>query len=124
MAIDWNALVIGPTIAVFGENVTYYGQRSYFAITGVFDEAYTELTPLGRGGMASESLSLGYPGSITTEMPVLGVQIAQFPFSSQPEQGDTLVICRTGATYVVKEVRLDGHGGAKLLLNLQAGADP
>jgi hypothetical protein len=115
MAIDWDGLVIGPTVATFGEPVTYHAQNGVFPIMGVFDEAYLELTPLGRGGMASESMSFGYPGSITTEMPVLGVQLSQFPAISQPTQADALEA--RGAWYSVKEVRIDGHGGAKLLLN-------
>src|ERR1700722_5878476 len=119
--IDFDTLVIGPCLATFGEPVTYFS-TAVLQITGVFDEAYTEVTPLGRGGMASESLSLGYPGSITTEMPVLGIQLSQFPAANQPQQDDSLLIQRTGTTYVVKEVRLDGHGGAKLLLTLQGGA--
>ncbi|WP_428492159.1 head-tail joining protein [Rhodopila sp.] len=118
MAVDFDALVIGPCIAVFGEAVMYYGE-AIFPITGVFDEAYLELTPLGVGGMSD-----GNFGAVSTEKPVLGVQLSQFPVQHQPEQDDTLVVVRTNATYRVKEVRVDGHGGAKLLLNLQAGIDP
>jgi voltage-gated potassium channel Kch len=116
MAIDWN-LVIGPCMAVFGEPVTYFAKTASFAITGVFDEAYIELTPLGAGEMEERyDLSLGSPSHITAEMPVLGVQLTQFPPTAQPMQTDTLQV--RGATYVVREVRLDGHGAAKLMLNM------
>jgi hypothetical protein len=123
MAVDWDALVIGPTVAEFGIAATYRSQSASFPITGVFDEAYLELTPFGRGGLIdAEGFNLGAPGSITTEMPVLGVQLSQFP--APPEQADTLFIppclANPGGTYVVKEIRSDGHGWAKLLLNLLA----
>jgi hypothetical protein len=119
MAIDWSALVIGPTVDIFGESVLYspvIGRP--FSITGVFDEAYLELTPLGRGGPDTETFGIGSPGSITAEMPVLGVQLSQFRVP--PEQDDLLEVTSgrfKGGRYVVKEVRTDGHGGAKLLLN-------
>jgi hypothetical protein len=116
MAIDWNR-VIGPCLAVFGEAVIYYASNATFPISGVFDEAYIELTPLGAGEMEERfDISLGSPGPINTEMPALGVQLSQFPTGSPPTQADTLLI--RGAIYVVKDVRTDGHGGAKLMLNL------
>lgn len=116
MAIDWDSVVIGPTIGVFGEPALYIIGNDSFTITGVFDEAYIELTPLGRGGMMdTEGFSLGSPGSITTETPVLGVQLSQFLPWQQPQQGHMIQI--RSAMYNVKEVRPDSHGGAKLLLN-------
>lgn len=116
MPVDWSAVVTGPCLAVFGEPVTYLSAvGGQFQITGVFDEAYLELTPMGRGpGLASEAFAFGSPGAISTEMPVLGVQMSQFPIP--PAQGDQLTV--RGNTYAVKEVRPDGHGAAKLLLNM------
>jgi hypothetical protein len=116
--IDFDALVLGPCMTVFGQPVTYYGARSYFAITGVFDEAYLPVDPFDEG--RGSSSAFGGMGGITTVMPILGVQLSQFPFDSQPQQGDRLVICTTNATYFVKEVRVDSHGGAKLVLSLAA----
>jgi hypothetical protein len=102
-------------MGVFGEACqcrNAWGQQ--FHIVGVFDEAYLELTPMGRGpGLASEATDYGLPGAVSTEMPVLGVQLSQFP--RPPVQGDAVQI--RGAWYRVKEVRADGHGSAKLLLN-------
>jgi hypothetical protein len=89
---------------VFGEASTYTpAGGTAFAITGVFDEQYTDV-------MVAD----GQP--ITSTMPVLGVQLSQF--TNPPQQGDTLIITRTAETFVVKEVRPDGHGWAKLMLNL------
>ena len=119
MTFDWNDLVIGPTVAIFGDTVLYapaYGTP--YQITGVFDEAYVELTPLGRGGLDTESFGMASPGAISAAMPVLGVQLSQF--QSNPEQDDTLTVTsgpHIAQQFVVKEVRSDGHGGAKLLLN-------
>src|ERR1700761_9372902 len=114
--IDWNK-VIGPCMAVFGEPVTYFAKSGVVQIIAVFDEAHFEMTPFGTGEVDSRfDTTLGSPGPITTEVPVLGVQLSQFPPVGQPAQGDTAII--RNATYVVKQVRLDSHGGAKLMLNL------
>jgi hypothetical protein len=115
MAIDWDLLVIGPTVATFGEAVMYSPDGGApFPITGVFDQAYMVLTPFDANAATFSDLQLG--SVITTEKPVLGVQLSQFPPLLQPTQADTLVV--RGRAYVVKEVRLDSHGGAKLMLNV------
>lgn len=101
--IDWDQVVIGPTVAVFGEAITYLpAAGGSLSITGVFDEAYSDVDLAG--GTA-----------VTTDSPVLGVQLSQFP--ATPAQGDQLTVMRTATTYVIREVRPDGHGSARLLLN-------
>lgn len=101
--IDWDSLVLGPCMATFGEPVTYTPAAGVaFAITGVFDAQYADVV-----------VADGLP--ITSNMPVLGVQLSQF--ATSPQQGDTLTIASTSQTFVVKEVRPDGHGSAKLMLN-------
>jgi predicted permease len=101
--IDWDANVLAPLEAVFGEPVLYLpAAGASFQVSGVFDEAYRELDLAG--GIAS-----------TTDMPVLGVRLSQFPVA--PKQGDSLTVLRTSATYAVKEVRPDSHGAARLMLN-------
>ena len=56
--------------------------------------------------------------AVTTECPVLGIRVSAFqsPMQALPKQDDRLSI--RGALYVIREVQLDSHGGAKLLLNL------
>lgn len=108
MAIDWDSLVLAPAHAIFGEAsgaIVYTPQgHSAFTLTGgVFDAAYREIDQLG-----------GVPVSST--MPVLGVRLAVFPTGIAPAQSDTLTI--GGVSFVVREVRPDGHGEAKLMLNL------
>lgn len=104
--VDWDALVLGPLQQVFGETVTFMpATGTPFAGTGIFDEAYREVDLAG--GEA-----------VTTECPVLGIQTSAFqsPYQALPRQGDSLFI--RGSTYVIREVQVDGHGGAKLLLNV------
>lgn len=101
--IDWDAHVIGPTVGVFGEPCTFMPiVGTPYPVSGVFDEEY-------------HAVDLADGMGMTTDMPVLGVQISQF--AAQPKQGDQVFIARLNATYVVKEVRPDGHGAAKLMLN-------
>jgi len=105
MTIDWNSVVIGPLHGVFAEPVTYmpYAGGS-FAITGVFDDAYLK-------EVMFEDASSG----VTEVSAVLGVQLSQFP--SLPVQNDQLSIPSANSTYVVRQVRPDSRGAAKLLLS-------
>lgn len=108
MPIDWNATVIGPLMSVFGESVTYTPLGgAAFQITGVFDDAYLK-------EVMFEDASSG----VTTVSAVLGVQLSQF--ANMPAQNDSLLIASTGATYIVREVRTDSRGGAKLMLSKAA----
>lgn len=110
MPIDWDKVVIGPVVAKFGEPVTYTPAGASAPvpaigggpIMGVYDEAYTDQNTID--GLVEAN----------TTMPVLGVRLAQFALA--PSQNDQLVIQRTGEQYIVKDVRADGHGWAKLLL--------
>lgn len=102
--IDWDKNLLQPLQTVFGEAVLYIPLAAQpFTITGVFDEAYREIIELD-----------GLP--VSAEKPVLGVRLAEFPDQYQPEQNDHVVIKHTNQRYVVKEVRPDGHGSAKLIL--------
>lgn len=101
--IDWDAAVVGPSMSVFGEPVQYLpATTAPFPIVGVYDDAYVEVDPASGMGISSAS-------------PVLGVQLSQFSFP--PAQGDRLVVQRTGEMFIVKKVRPDSHGAAKLMLN-------
>lgn len=105
MTVNWNALVIGPLHSVFAEPVTYmpYAGGS-FAITGVFDDAYLK-------EVMFEDASSG----VTEVSAVLGVQLSQFV--SLPVQNDQLAVPSANSTYVVRQVRPDSRGAAKLLLS-------
>lgn len=56
----------------------------------------------------------------TTEIPTLGIRLAEF--ATHPLQNDLVTIPSVATTYVVMEVLLDGKGGARL--RLQATAIP
>jgi hypothetical protein len=119
MSIDWDRLVIGPTVAIFGDQVRYSTRGRSFDITGVFDEQYLGMNPIAGG------FTLGDPGAITTAMPVLGVQLSQFTEKgAEPAQGDVFEMrsgLHAGEVYEIKEVQPDGHGHALLLLNALMG---
>jgi hypothetical protein len=105
MPINWDSLVIGPLQGIFGEPVTYrpYASQPY-QITGIFDDAYLK-------EVMFEDASQG----VTDVSAVLGVQLSQFP--SLPAQSDQLFVASINTTFVVKEVRTDSRGGAKLMLS-------
>lgn len=116
--IDWDQWVIGPTTTGpygFGEPAVYHGRAVTQPITGVFDDAYYELTPLGRGEMTSEGVNYGLPGGITARQPSLGVRLSQFLPGVMPTQGDAVVVRAT--RYYIREVQPDGKGWARLLLS-------
>jgi len=109
-AFDLDGLVIGPCIAAFGEAAQGQALPVYtpaggspFALDGVFDEEFRELDQI-----------TGLP--VSSAAPVFGVQLSQFPTGTAPGQSDTVML--RGRNFVVREVRPDGHGAAKLMLNL------
>jgi hypothetical protein len=105
--IDWDAVVGAPVTRVFGEPALYRdGGGRERCFLGVFDSAYRPVMSLGDYADVS----------ITTVAPVLGVQLREMP--CPPFQGMQLVI--RGRIYSVKNVEDDGHGHAKLTLNLGA----
>jgi hypothetical protein len=105
MPIDWDAEVLGPLMGVFGEPVIYLPLAGgSLAITGVFDNAYLK-------EVMFEDASSG----VTEVAAVLGVRLSQFP--SMPVQNDQISVPSVNSTFVVREVRVDGRGGAKLMLN-------
>jgi len=106
---DIDALILAPCVTAFGEVAQGFELATYtpvegeaFQIDGIFDRAYREIDPLTM-----------LP--ITSAMPVIGVRVSQFPAGVEPSQGDLITI--RGVFYVVREVRADGHGAAKLMLN-------
>jgi len=107
--IDWGAKVLGPSNQVFGQPATLRQGGVSQDFTGIFDEAYADVDVID-----------GMP--VTSTRPCMGVALADLPFA--PAQGATLFVpAALGAplvdtTYVVKKVQKDGHGAARLLLNV------
>lgn len=111
--IDWDSLVLAPLESIFGEGEPAAEPIMFqpaeggaaYPIDGVFDAAWRDLEMVD-------------PLGATSTLPVLGVRLARWAAlgKREPQQDDQLTIPRTGKTYIVKEVRPDSHGGAKLLL--------
>jgi hypothetical protein len=101
--IDWDANVLQPLEDVFAEAVNYTTAAGVVVpdILGVFDAAYRDV-------------DLTDPLGTTTIVPVLGVRLALFV--QEPAQDDVVQVPSVNTTYVVREVRKDGHGWAKLML--------
>lgn len=109
MSIEWDDLVLGPVMAVFGENAedqvpTYRpaGGTPFLLADVVYDEAYFNL-----------DADQGGPATGTTK-PIIGVRLSLFP--APPKANDKITIPRAGCTFIVKDVEVDGHGHAKLSL--------
>lgn len=116
MAIDWDAEVLDPVMAVFGEGdpaspgtwpLFLPRSGNPFRLShAVFDAEYldAETTPGDDTGQ-------------TSRRPVLGVRTALFTAQGLwPRQNDRVTIPSTGKTYLVRDVQPDGHGHAKLML--------
>lgn len=110
--IDFDALVLAPCMAVFGEDLKPVYTRAAggagFAVDAVFDDAF----------MALVVSADGVPEIATVE-PVMGVRLAQFA-GVAPVQSDQVVIPRLGKTYLVTSVEPDGKGWVFLRLSLKA----
>lgn len=109
MAIDWDGEVLAGLFDTFGETVTYLpAAGGRLTISGIFDREYLDVTLLDDG---SEN---------ATRRPVIGVRASSLPAS--PTQNDRVIVPSVGLTYIVNEVRPDGHGWLKLMLNQTAPA--
>lgn len=107
---DPAGLAIAATVTVWGEPIAYRPDQGHSpaltGITGIFDNAYVSLMPTD---------DIGLSGNVNTVRPNLGVSLAQFG-AYAPQKGDLAMI--RGTWYVVRDVQLDGHGGANLPLNV------
>lgn len=113
MAIDWDTELLAPVMAAFGEGTesqpsslpiyTPRGLPPFPLADAVFDRAYTDVTLEDDG---SEN---------TTRKPCLGVRLSLF-LHREPLQNDTVYIPSVPGHFIVKDVRPDGHGHAKLIL--------
>ena len=127
MAIDWDGLVLSPVMTIFGEGdetdpsawplYTPQVGDPFRLACAVFDREYLDVQTNGEGSQ------------ISTQRPMLGVRLTLFPpplgdLPVSPLQGDRVFIPSVGITYIVKEVRRDGHGEAKLMLQLIGPAVP
>lgn len=114
MAIDWEAKVGAPNVAVFGEPAVYTpasGAGAYDVI-GVFDDEFR-----------SSAIIVDGDPDTSDFLPVFGVNAAQF--RAPPVQSDRIDFPAgtkwySGKAFLVKEPRPDGHGLFHLALNERA----
>ncbi|HWF01556.1 MAG TPA: hypothetical protein VG248_17270 [Caulobacteraceae bacterium] len=107
--IDWDAVVLGPLEAVFGETgpATYMPRAgASYDLAGVFDNGHVAIGLLDQASPAS------------TVKPVFGVRLVNM--RSPPAKGDRVLIQSTGVVYTVEDLQPDGHGWAKLVLGKSA----
>jgi hypothetical protein len=105
MSIDWDDLVLGPVMAVFGEKVIYT-PRGGAPITiddAVFDEENYDVA-IGADGQ-----------EVNLKKPIVGIRAAVLG-GYDPKQNDRVTILRTGQNFIVKNPNPDGHGHIVLLL--------
>ena len=126
MAIDFDALLVAPTLSVFGARVLYgRGASADFAVGGIFDRFHLE------AGFSDT----GAP--ITTVRAQVGVGLSAFPAGFAPAPGDRLKVAQIGSqqvdadtppagaellAFTVADVQRDGAGGALLILTARAAA--
>jgi hypothetical protein len=123
MAIDWDAVVLGPVMGIFGgppagsasgAAITYFaadrlGQPGLPLPDAVFDEGHEVVT-----------LEDGQP--VSSVMPALGVRASRFAgLPGEPAQNGQVQIPGRGL-YVVRDTQPDGQGHVTLLLNLMVPA--
>jgi hypothetical protein len=108
--IDWDSVLLDPVQTIFGQPATYTTRTGQtWPLAGVFDEAVADVDVVD-----------GVP--VTTVRPCFGFRTVTLPVAAH--QGDRLDIpAAPGAPlddtpYVIREVRIDGHGWCFLLLNL------
>lgn len=108
--IDWDAAVLGPVMAMFGEGearAPTFRPKVGAPIElpdAVFDAQY---------GVVAVDPQTG--AETTTRMPALGVRAARFP--APPKRDDQVDIPSAGARYVVTNVQPDSHGHLVLILS-------
>lgn len=113
--MEWDdvvdAKILSPLQRRFGTAITYQPATGVpFPISGIYDKAFFGVDPT-----TGES--------VVTNQPTVGVQMSQFSGHANPLQGDQLTILRTGEVWVIREVHPDGHGAARLMLNVPGQTD-
>lgn len=115
MGINWDAHLLAPLHAQFGDEHEYRPKNGIpFTVNGIFDRGYVQ---------ASENLD--GDSEINTTKPVLGIRDAEFAAAGRafPVQGDRVFIKTVGGDpvnqlFVVADTQPDSHGGTKLILNV------
>lgn len=106
--IDWAACVTGPCVSVFGEDIDYMpAGGGTVTVQLVFDEGNADLIVNGDVPVRQSNPIVSGCLSVFLEKGI------------EPDQGDVLMIQRTGETFTVKDVSKDGKGSVVLALSFQ-----
>ncbi|WP_353191408.1 hypothetical protein [Pandoraea pnomenusa] len=113
--MDWDdvvdAKILGPLAEKFGTDITYTAaDGTSFPVRGIYDKAFLSLDP-----------DTGSP--VLTTQPTVGIQLSQFNGHDDPQQGDLLMIIKSGEQWEVREALPDGHGAVRLMLNVPGQTD-
>lgn len=115
--IDWQGKIVAPCVGVFGQPASIVWNSQTFPLNGVFDEAFSQT-----------DVSDGMP--VTTVSPCLGINTADVDMGGQPLSALQTALVTVFASplpggaptvdtvYIVKEAQADGHGFARLMLNI------
>ncbi len=111
MPVDWDAEILGPVMAEFGEQITYLprGASPIVITDAVFDEESAEI-------------AIGEDAQLSTQRkPTCGIRIAALNGVAITSQSDTVIREKTGMAYIVKDPVPDGHGHVRLTLMTKGG---
>jgi len=108
MAVDFDSLVLGPCMGVFGEGgpvlYTPPGGGAAVPLVAVFDDVHHQVVFDGDGAPVSANRA------------ALGVQLSQFSPGAGPVQDGRVTL--RGQSFIVDDVEPDGIGHAILRLRL------
>lgn len=119
MPVDFDALVMAPCIAAFGNAEAVFSRPGGAAtVTAIFD----------RHGA---SLRFDGESTVSVRQPRLGVRLADFPADFSPRQGDACTVTPllpdgsrgSPVAWKVMDTQPDGMGGLSIMLSGRSTAD-
>lgn len=115
--IDWQTKVVGPCQAAFGQPAQILWNGQMFDLSGTFDEAYAETDVADGMPVTTVSPSIGINTADVSlgGEPLSALQGARVTVYASPFPGGAPVV---DTDYIVQEAQADGHGWARLILNL------
>lgn len=101
MAINFEKLVLGPSMMAFAADVAWTpdGEAAVPDLRGVFGDEYVEV-------------DTGNEAPVSATTPTLGIRLSEWPGVPAPED----VVAVNSRTYEVWDTQPDGEGGMKLIL--------
>ncbi|UGY13744.1 hypothetical protein HAP48_0035010 [Bradyrhizobium septentrionale] len=106
MGIDFDNLVLGPTVGTFGVPFVWYPSKSRpgnapVPVSGVYSSAALNVE-MADGQVFSD------------QQTTMGIRLSDWPW--QPVRGDRFLHQASGIMYWQSDISLDGQGGATLQL--------